>query len=1048
MLTPTRLLRASWTSTLHLPKSSFPARPLPSVSAEYLRRCSDELYAWQQSSRSSPDVNGCVPETFTLHDGPPYANGPLHIGHALNKITKDIICRFQVGQGKKVSYIPGWDCHGLPIEIKALQAQNKDANMDAVSVRKAAGELATRTVEEQMRGFREWAVMGDWNNAYRTMERGFEIRQLEVFRRMFEKGLIYRQFKPVYWSPSSRTALAEAELEYDENHKSLAAFVRFPVTVSDVLRKGVLSGVNEPLNIVIWTTTPWTLPANKAIAVHKDIVYSVVQDSENDGELTIVAASRLASYQDILKRELIVVQTGLSGSVLAGNLQYENPFQKANGLQPVIHADFVTDLSGTGLVHIAPGHGMDDYHACSALGIPAFAPVDDTGAFTKEAFPSHPEVLEGKLVQAPTLKGQPGFEDSATMAIVEYLTEHNLLRALQDLQHKYPIDWRTKQPVIVRATEQWFANVDGIKERAMRAIDQVEFIPHSGRSRLESFVQSRSQWCISRQRAWGVPIPALYRVDEGKHEATMDSEIIRHILEVVRERGIDAWWTDPDNDPAWTPKHLPGTYVRGRDTMDVWFDSGTSWTLLPPRDDQPVADIYLEGTDQHRGWFQSSLLTYVATHGADSEAVKPPFKTLITHGFTLDSDGRKMSKSLGNVISPSQITSGELLPPLKRKKQKGAKQDQVKDGAPTYDFMGPDALRLWVAGSDYTTDVTIGQPVLQSVNQTLHKYRVTFKWLLGIFSLPTCPPIFISFNAIRTVIATHDTKTFPLADQLSLHRLQKLSQEVHTHYTNYEFFKGVNAINKFITNDLSAFYFETLKDRVYAGTKQDCQHIQSILALVFYELMQALAPICPLLVEEVWDHVPGPLKLGSVHPAREPWTLLKLQPSHPGIPVEESYYDRWNMLSTALKAAQERLRAKKKMGSSLECSVVVGLPESISDHWLKNLLLGNTGNTWNDQGRDLANLFVVSEMEAMSRDETESLIKMWRERNEKGVGEVWWEEEKVKWKISEGRQTEEEILVVVAKPRKFKCPRCWRFLAMHKDGLCGRCESVVKEEGL
>ncbi|KAJ4286097.1 isoleucine-tRNA ligase [Kalmusia sp. IMI 367209] len=1002
MVAPTRFLRASWSPTLRLPKSSFPPRPLPEHKAEYLRRCTDELYAWQQTSRSAPNADGKTPETFTLHDGPPYANGPLHIGHSLNKITKDIICRFQIGQGKKVSYIPGWDCHGLPIEIKALQAQKKDlAQTDPVSVREAARELAANTIEEQKKGFKEWAVMGDWDNAYKTMEKGFEIRQLEVFKTMFEKGLIYRQFKPVYWSPSSRTALAEAELEYDENHSSLAAFVRFPVHVTSELQEGALKSVAEPVSVVIWTTTPWTLPANKAIAVHRDMEYSVVQDSRMNNEKTIVASSRVEEYQKMLGRDLIVVLSGLRGSDLAGQLSYENPFQKANGLQPVLHADFVTDSSGTGLVHMAPGHGMEDYHACSAIGIEAFAPVDDAGTFTKEAFPEQPELLEGLAVS--------DLKKTGSNAILNYLDKHNLLRAKHNFRHKYPIDWRTKKPVIVRATAQWFANVDNIKTGAMKAIED---------------------WCISRQRAWGVPIPALFKIlEDGQLEAAMDEETIQHVIDVIKERGVNSWWTDAQDDPVWQPKHLSGSYVRGRDTMDVWFDSGTTWTMLPSKDNQPLADVYLEGTDQHRGWFQSSLLTHVATQPFESGVVKAPYKTLITHGFTLDSDGRKMSKSLGNVIAPSQIMSGELLPPVKRKKQKGVKQAATQNAAPTYDAMGSDALRLWVASSDYTRDVTVGQPVLMSVNQALHKYRVTFKWLLGV----------------RTELVGQYDLEAPLpplknlGDRLAVHRLSQVSHEVHGYYTKYGFFKGVNMLNKYITNDLSAFYFETLKDRIYTGHKADCQDLQKVLGLIFYELLQMLAPICPLLVEEVWDHATEALKNSSLHPARMTWTPLPRADWNTQIFLTETqtYIDRIN---TALKAAQERLRADKKIGSSLESAITIYCEEDrpvddwFSTHFAQAMGTPEAVALSAAQLDELAGLFVVSGVEKMDWSEVRVSKKM----------EGW------AWKEEEGFVADEERewggTVVVHEARGEKCPRCWRFQREAEEALCGRCEDVVKED--
>ncbi|KAF2738436.1 isoleucyl-tRNA synthetase [Polyplosphaeria fusca] len=1015
MLTPTRILRASWSSTLRLPKSSFPARPLPESTAEYLRRCTDELYAWQQSSRSAPDSDGNLPQTFTLHDGPPYANGPLHIGHALNKITKDIICRFEVGQGKRVSYVPGWDCHGLPIEIKALQAQNAGANTDPVSVREAARELAARTVEEQKKGFRAWAVMGDWDNAYKTMEKGFEIRQLDIFKRMYEKGLIYREYKPVYWSPSSRTALAEAELEYDENHRSTAAFVRFPVDISKELRAGALAGIAGSLNIAIWTTTPWTLPANRAIGVHKNMEYSIVQDPGKDDELTLIASSRVEYYQNVLGRALNLIREGLLGSDLVGNLKYENPFQKQNGYQPVIHGEFVTDGSGTGLVHLAPGHGMDDYHLCISLGIAASAPLDDAGSFTEEAFPSHPEVLRGMSVIEKD-------EKSATKAVTKYLDSIDMLRATQTYRHKYPIDWRTKQPVIVRATEQWFANVDEIKEDALKAMIDVIFMPETSRARLESFVQGRSQWCISRQRAWGVPIPYLYRVDEGRKDAVMDSKVIENAISMIQEHGIDAWWTDPPDDPKWIPNHLSGSYVRGKDTMDVWFDSGTSWTLLPPQQDQPVADVYLEGTDQHRGWFQSSLLTRIASQPLNSSTTRAPYKTLITHGFTLDSEGRKMSKSLGNVISPIQITSGELLPPLKYKKQKG--QDKSKNNSPAYDAMGSDALRLWAASSDYTRDVTIGQPVLQAVNQALHKYRVTFKWLLGILNLPSSPPKFVSFNAVRTDYPTNIVSATPLPDKLALHRLSQVTVEVHKFNSKYEFFKGVNTINKYISNDLSAFYFETLKDRIYTGSKADCQHLQNILGIIFYELLRMLAPVCPLLVEEVWDFVPPQLKDQSIHPARALSTPFELQLQETSDQLDQ-YQREVDMLGTAIKAAQERLRANKNMGSSLECDVLVSATEDCQENGLLRP---------DSDAEDSAGLFVVSGFRICSPAELEQARKALQDSGD------WYAEEP--FSVLTGAKAGQ---VLVHKPAHHKCPRCWRYVAEENESLCRRCEDVVTE---
>lgn len=544
-----------------------------------------------------------------------------------------------------MKYVPGWDCHGLPIEIKALEQQrekNKDGkSLDAIGVRRAARSLATKTVKEQMKGFREWGVMGDWENAWKTMDKSFEIKQLKVFQEMVKKGLIFRRYKPVYWSPSSRTALAEAELEYKEDHKSTAAYVAFPLTamtqeLQDILPEGV-----KKVSLVIWTTTPWTLPANRAIAVHSDLDYALVKLPHRD-DLLLVAANRIVHLESILfdgKVENEMVYPTISGKNLIGS-EYQNPLRGTEAVpQSIVHGDFVSADSGTGLVHLAPGHGMDDYELCTKLGVEAAAPVNDLGCFTAEAFPDDPQVLEGK----PVL-------DGGSLEVIQLLGDSVL--NIHEYKHKYPYDWRTKLPVIIRATEQWFADVGSVKDVALKRMDRIRFIPESGKARLESFIKGRSEWCISRQRAWGVPIPALYGEDGA---AILTDASVAHIISVINERGIDAWWTDPADDAAWLAPGLEGSFRRGKDTMDVWFDSGTSWTQT-----EGQADVYLEGTDQHRGWFQSSLLTHTSASGSD----QAPFRTLITHGFTLDEKGKKMSKSIGNTIAPSQIIDGSLLPPV------------------------------------------------------------------------------------------------------------------------------------------------------------------------------------------------------------------------------------------------------------------------------------------------------------------------------------------------------------------------------------------------
>lgn len=877
----------------------------------------------------------------------------------MNKLLKDIICRTKLQQGHRVVWVPGWDCHGLPIEIKALEQQRekKDGEgiLDAIGIRRAARNLASKTVKEHMKGFREWGIMADWEKAWKTMDKTFETKQLAVFQEMVKKGLIFRRYKPVYWSPSSRTALAEAELEYNNEHISTSAYIKFPITDIPGEVRDFVPNLSK-LSALIWTTTPWTLPANRAIAFHQDLTYSIVKC---DDDHLIIASSRLSALQDSCFKDKVieVVRQDIPGSVLR-NLTYTNQLRGQNSDdQPLIHADFVSSESGTGLVHCAPGHGMDDYEVCTRLGIEAIAPVDDLGCFTDAALPDDPSALSGKSVL-----------NDGNMEVLKILGDQVLF--ISKYKHKYPYDWRTKLPVIVRATEQWFADVGDVKSVALERLNDVTFIPQTGKQRLESFIKSRSEWCISRQRAWGVPIPALY--DENGTALLTDTSVA-HILSVIEERGIDAWWSDPENDPAWIPAGMSGTYRRGKDTMDVWFDSGTSWTQTDQR-----ADVYSEGTDQHRGWFQSSLLT----HTAIADSSEAPFKTLITHGFTLDQSGKKMSKSIGNTIAPSQIMDGSLLPPVKMKKKGG----NVSQG------FGADALRLWVASSDYTKDIVIGQPVLASVNSALSKYRITFKMLLG---------------------SMHESaRTSPVTklDKIALVQLRAVMSEVESAYNSYEFHRAVSAINRWIHTDLSAFYLEASKDRLYCGDGG------GVLEEIFHGLLKMLTPITPCLVEEVWNHLPAWMAAESpVHPFHREFLDTIISPrrlSEEEIPSIEQDIPWLLEAHTAIKLAQEEARSQKIIGSSLESSVLIDLPS-------KNL------KVFERYADELESIFVVSSVEIggdVNRGDWRFSAPLsppgWHEPG--GEGKVW-----------------------VLPPKDKKCPRCWRYVAPVKDELCGRCETVT-----
>lgn len=842
-------------------------------------------------------------------------------------------------------------------------------------------------------------------------------------------GLIYRKNKPVYWSPSSGTALAEAELEYMDDHRSTAAFVAFPI-LTMAAPALIKRKIFDDVSLVIWTTTPWTLPANRAVAVNEKLFYVVLECSfnENQTQRFLVEDSRVEYFKNHLKARFtdvtatVVIQM-VSGASLIG-ATYGNPLIPGRPL-PVVHADFVSSTSGTGVVHMAPGHGMEDYEVCNKYGITPFAPVDELGRFTEKAVPMQPDLFAGKFVQ------EDGVE-----AVLKYL-EHrgqrfntHFLLVTHEILHRYPIDWRTKKPVIIRATEQWFADVESIKGPATAALAGVQFIPDSGKSRLESFISSRSQWCISRQRAWGVPIPALYRTDDGSNKAVMDESTIHHIMRVIEERGTDAWWTDADDDRAWIPPQLEGSHVRGKDTMDVWFDSGTSWTLLNKRQSpEPLADVYLEGTDQHRGWFQSSLLTHVADQNGSA-----PFKTLITHGFTLDQDGRKMSKSLGNVISPDEITSGTLLPPLKSKK-KTSENDK-----PSYDAWGPDALRLWVASSDYTRDIVIGKQVLQTVNSTLQKYRITLKWLLGCLD---------DFNASQHLSKASDNE-MRLMDRIALHQLSQTSKTVHEAYLNYGFYKVSKTLEAYVNSDLSAFYFETLKDRLYTGTREDRVAAQAVLYHIFQQLLSMLGPITPLMVEETWKYAPHALKHVNVEPSIESSQETALDSFHPLRTAWKPYLAPWvddaestrqlersieevTAVHGAMKAAAEKAREQKRMGSSLECDVIIETSPK------KNQTNGHDQSFLNAaSAQELASILVVSDVQIREGVFDESTEDM--EKADAPVDEVWQYTAPIE--LRDGRRIGR---VIVSRARAHKCPRCWRFVADEEDKPCNRCEDALRE---
>jgi isoleucyl-tRNA synthetase len=1026
----------SWSSTLRLPKSTFPARAAPADLQKYLKQ-----------------------SAFVIHDGPPYANGDLHVGHALNKILKDIINRQQLQRGRRIWYIPGWDCHGLPIEQKAFEyhgwsVENKP---DAVQVRKAAASLANDAVEKQMAGFRSWAVMGAWDHHWKTMDRSFERRQLSVFQVMARDGLIYRKHKPVYWSPSSRSALAEAELEYKDDHISKAALVKFPLDSESPLCE------EKQVSLLIWTTTPWTLPANQAIAVNRALDY-VIANSATHGKL-LVARSRVQAVEGMLGQELPIWKSGVDVDDLLQSLYHGlDTFEDVQ--RPIIHADFVSAETGTGLVHCAPGHGMEDYEALqpqirSGL-VQIRAPVDDEGKFTAEACPIYPELLCGKDVFG---------EGNAT--VIATLQRVGSLLAVQDYKHKYPYDWRTKQPVLVRATAQWFADLNNIKHHALKALDDVEFRPETGRSRLRSFVESRSEWCISRQRSWGVPIPALYHKETG--EAILTDASVKHIITLISKRGTDAWWSDPADDAAWVEPGLAAAqYLRGTDTMDVWFDSGTSWSMINSKrplnvtlqESSQVADVYLEGTDQHRGWFQSSLLTSVAAQKATNPKLTPksPFRKLLTHGFTLDGAGKKMSKSVGNVISPEQIITGEFELPGKTtdsiivansKPQKTSIPSKKRGHAAG--SLGPDALRLWVASSDWSKDVVVSETIVKTVHASLHKYRVTFKLLLG------------ALKGFQSGDLDNRVSIYT-ADRLALLQLYHVCTEVRRAFRQSEFHKAVATINKWINADFSAFYVEAIKDTIYCGPDSLGRgrrwHAQATLYRVLTQLQAMLTPLTPLLVEESWEHSPDSIKVGDKNIFHREWAA-------PSSKWYDEYLDKTfspfvMAINSACKLAQERARTDKNMASSLESNVLVHVPKLIGPHSIAET---STEKSLHKLERSLKEVLVVSCVRVFDLGVASASVPSTPEDYWKWAAESkFFHSTALRDRVRELTQQWSYIedftmpdgrtkgFVVVYPPMHAKCPRCWQYAVVgkekdtqdqggdlheHNGELCKRCLNAV-----
>ncbi|WP_041495005.1 isoleucine--tRNA ligase, partial [Staphylococcus aureus] len=793
--------------TLLMPKTDFPMRGgLPNKEPQIQEKwdAEDQYHKALEKNKGN--------ETFILHDGPPYANGNLHMGHALNKILKDFIVRYKTMQGFYAPYVPGWDTHGLPIE-QALTKKGVDRKkMSTAEFREKCKEFALEQIELQKKDFRRLGVRGNFNNPYITLKPEYEAAQIRIFGEMADKGLIYKGKKPVYWSPSSESSLAEAEIEYHDK-RSASIYVAFDVKDD----KGV---VDADAKFIIWTTTPWTIPSNVAITVHPELKYG--QYNVN-GEKYIIAEALSDAVAEALDWDKASIK--LEKEYTGKELEYvvaQHPFLDRESL--VINGDHVTTDAGTGCVHTAPGHGEDDYIVGQKYELPVISPIDDKGVFTEEG-----GQFEGM------------FYDKANKAVTDLLTEKGALLKLDFITHSYPHDWRTKKPVIFRATPQWFASISKVRQDILDAIENTNFKVNWGKTRIYNMVRDRGEWVISRQRVWGVPLPVFY-AENG--EIIMTKETVNHVADLFAEHGSNIWFEREAKDllpEGFTHPGSPnGTFTKETDIMDVWFDSGSSHRgVLETRPELSFpADMYLEGSDQYRGWFNSSITTSVATRGVS------PYKFLLSHGFVMDGEGKKMSKSLGNVIVPDQVV-----------KQKGA-----------------DIARLWVSSTDYLADVRISDEILKQTSDVYRKIRNTLRFMLGNIN---------DFNP--------DTDSIPESELLEvdrylLNRLREFTASTINNYENFDYLNIYQEVQNFINVELSNFYLDYGKDILYI--EQRDSHIRRSMQTVLYQILvdmtKLLAPILVHTAEEVWSHTPH-VKEESVHLADMPKV----------VEVDQALLDKW-----------------------------------------------------------------------------------------------------------------------------------------------------------
>ena len=925
--------------TLNLPQTSLAMRANATVREVEIQKFWEENKIYEKSVADKDKNN-----KFILHDGPPYLSSEkIHVGTALNKILKDILTKYKSQRGFYAPYVPGYDGHGLPIENKVVkEIKGGRSAVTPYELRQKCREFAAKSLKGQESEFKRLGVWGDWEHPYLTIAPEYEAEQVRVFGEMYKKGYIEKGMKPVYWCASCETALAEAEVEYAD-HTSTSIYVRFKFDEESTkkINDKILSGNTKPVYAIIWTTTPWTIPSNMAISMHPKFEYTFF---EYKGDIYVVAQELLGAFLNDVEwdeKDIKVV-----GSCTGADLELLNTKHPLyDRKSPIILGEHVTLDAGTGSVHTAPGHGLEDYEVGCRYGIEVFSPLDGKGIWTEK-------------VQDKDLEGIPYYKGNKI--VIEKLQNCGALLKAQDINHSYPHCWRCKNPVIYRATPQWFVKVDKFREQTLEAIKNVKWIPAGGEARISNMVAGRTDWCISRQRAWGVPIPVFYCEDCG--EVIVTDETINHIAEIFEKESSDAWvkYTADQLLPQGfkCPKCGKTHFKKENDIMDVWFDSGISWrAVVEKRSEQlgstPV-EMYLEGSDQHRGWFQSSLLTSVATEG------KAPYKTVLTHGFVFGEDGRKMSKSLGNYIRPDDI---------------------IKN-------YGADILRLWAASVDYRNDTKIGDNIVKQLVEIFKKTRNTARFLLGNL---------FDFDPKADYVEYKDLKEL---DKFALHKLNKLIEEVTVAFENYEFYKYFQHLQNFAAVDLSSFYLDIVKDRLYTAGKKSLSRraCQTVMYEILQALVRMLVPVMPHQAEDIWMSVPEVQKDGLESILLSKWPEAKPEWNN------EKLEDEFTQILKArevVSRAIEPLRADKKVGSSLEVAVYVSVKDNA-------VLKANED--------ELCNIFITSQ--AYVTDEKPSDV------------------------LNEYK--EDDYTVWVTKAEGEKCARCWKYRKLNSDGICEECIDAIK----